>query len=56
MTERRNKGLCYHCDEVYTSGHRCKQKHIFLIITEQEEAPPEAGVEQEVAMMIQGEE
>lgn len=48
--------MCYHYDEVYTPGHRCKQKHIFLIITEEEEAPLEAETEQEVAMMIQGEE
>lgn len=25
MDEQRAKGLCYNCDELYTSGHRCKR-------------------------------
>lgn len=24
MEERRKKGLCFHCDEKFTNGHKCK--------------------------------
>lgn len=26
MTARREKGLCYNCDEKYVHGHRCKNR------------------------------
>ena len=31
MEERRKKGLCYHCDEKWQSGHQCKGARIFLL-------------------------
>lgn len=31
MVERRKKGLCYHCDEKWQSGHQCKGARIFLL-------------------------
>ena len=31
MEERRKKGLCYHCDEKWQSGHQCKGAMIFLL-------------------------
>ncbi|KAG8388303.1 hypothetical protein BUALT_Bualt02G0111500 [Buddleja alternifolia] len=37
MRARREKNLCYNCDEVYVPGHRCKNRQIFLIMTEEEE-------------------
>lgn len=37
MTARREEGLHYHCDIVYTSRHKCKQKHIFIMIHDEEE-------------------
>lgn len=30
MDTRREKGLDYNCDEVYTFGHQCKTKHLFM--------------------------
>lgn len=29
--ERREKGLCYHCDERYTPDHKCKTQTLFWI-------------------------
>lgn len=55
MAERRNKGLCYRCDEVYTQGHICKQKHIYLMITEEEEISSAEEQDPEVALVVQGE-
>ena len=31
MEEKRKKGLCYHCDEKWQSGHHCKRAKIFLL-------------------------
>jgi hypothetical protein len=35
MAERQLKGLCYNCDEKYFSGHKCKEKNIFMAISEE---------------------
>lgn len=37
---RREKGLCYNCDERFGPGHRCKKQEIFLleIMDEMEES------------------
>ncbi|CAA0811981.1 Unknown protein, partial [Striga hermonthica] len=37
MAERREKGLCYNCDEKFTFGHRCKNRINYMIMTEEEE-------------------
>ncbi|KAK6120823.1 hypothetical protein DH2020_045428 [Rehmannia glutinosa] len=37
MAARREKGLCYNCDEAFTYGHRCKQRITYMIMTEEEE-------------------
>ncbi|KAJ0744829.1 putative nucleotidyltransferase, Ribonuclease H [Helianthus annuus] len=29
--ERREKGLCYYCDEKFTPGHRCTKPQLFMI-------------------------
>jgi hypothetical protein len=34
MVERQLKGLCYNCDDKYFSGHKCKEKNIFMAISE----------------------
>ncbi|KAL5714819.1 hypothetical protein ACHQM5_016726 [Ranunculus cassubicifolius] len=31
MANRREKGLCYFCEELYSSTHKCKQKQVFMI-------------------------
>nr|GFB97632.1 transposon Ty3-G Gag-Pol polyprotein [Tanacetum cinerariifolium] len=39
---RRDKGLCYYCDEKYLPGHRCTKPQFFMIqdVAEDEETPP----------------
>ncbi|KAH6786761.1 hypothetical protein C2S52_006313 [Perilla frutescens var. hirtella] len=37
MAARREKGLCYNCDEPYVFGHRCKNRIHYMIMSEQEE-------------------
>jgi hypothetical protein len=34
MDECQLKGLCYNCDDKYFSGHKCKEKNIFMPISE----------------------
>jgi hypothetical protein len=34
MTERQLKGLFYNCDDKYFSGHKCKEKNLFMAILE----------------------
>lgn len=31
MQKRREKGLCFNCDEKFTPGHKCKVKQAYLI-------------------------
>jgi hypothetical protein len=37
MSERREKGLCYNCDEVYSRGHRCQRLFHLEVLSEDEE-------------------
>ncbi|KAK6153045.1 hypothetical protein DH2020_012684 [Rehmannia glutinosa] len=37
MAARREKGLCYNCDEPFSFRHRCKQRITYMIMTEEEE-------------------
>uniref|UniRef100_A0A2N9GRJ2 Integrase catalytic domain-containing protein n=1 Tax=Fagus sylvatica TaxID=28930 RepID=A0A2N9GRJ2_FAGSY len=37
MSERRKKGLCYHCDNKWSVGHKCKSLKLYLIKEVQEE-------------------
>lgn len=37
MRARREKNLCYNCDETYVPGHRCKVRQIYMIMSEEEE-------------------
>ncbi|KAH1220790.1 hypothetical protein GmHk_12G034344 [Glycine max] len=39
MAYRREIGLCYNCDEKWSSSHRCKGRVLFFI-TESDESPP----------------
>lgn len=55
MRARREKGLCYNCEEQFTPGHKCKKSHMFFLMSEEEETeymgatksaePPEEVVE-----------
>ena len=31
MQARREKGLCYNCDERFGLGHRCKKQQLFFL-------------------------
>jgi hypothetical protein len=31
MQERREKGLCYFCDEKYHQGHKCSRPKLYLL-------------------------
>lgn len=34
MAARREKGLCYNCDESFVYGHRCKQRITYMIMAD----------------------
>ena len=35
MKERRDKGLCYNCDDKWGPGHKCKSARLFLMESEE---------------------
>ena len=37
MDERREKSLCFNCDNKYSKGHKCGEKKLFYIDCEEEE-------------------
>ncbi|KAL0332798.1 UNVERIFIED_CONTAM: hypothetical protein Scaly_2181300 [Sesamum calycinum] len=43
---RKEKNLCYKCDEPYTPGHRCKYRQVHMLMTEEEAKAYEDGEEQ----------
>ncbi|KAK2990954.1 hypothetical protein RJ640_002962, partial [Escallonia rubra] len=41
--DRRRKGLCYWCDEVFTPAHNCKHKQVSMLVVDEEvegDTPP----------------
>ena len=43
MAYRREKGLCYNCDEKWGSSHRCKGRVLFFIANSDEPSSPESN-------------
>lgn len=41
MAARREKGLCYNCDESFVPGHKCKQLISYMILTDAEGDDPD---------------
>ncbi|CAA0843031.1 Unknown protein, partial [Striga hermonthica] len=39
MARRREKGLCFRCEEKYTPGHRCKQNFLIEFVDSDDEEP-----------------
>lgn len=37
MRARREKGLCYSCDEIFKPNHKCKQQQLFMLALEEED-------------------
>uniref|UniRef100_A0A2N9G2Y4 Ty3 transposon capsid-like protein domain-containing protein n=1 Tax=Fagus sylvatica TaxID=28930 RepID=A0A2N9G2Y4_FAGSY len=47
MSERRKKGLCYNCDERWSSNHRCKDRKLYLIEEVEDEEAELVEIEEE---------
>lgn len=60
MAARRDKGLCYNCDELYKPGHRCIERVVNMIMTEGEEAACFQSIieaqDEEISQQVQMEE
>ena len=48
IQQRREKGLCYRCDEKYSPGHRCKRRELNILVLQEEEGF-EGELEEELA-------
>lgn len=40
VAARREKGLCYNCDEKWSSTHKCKGRFFLLVANEEDESAP----------------
>jgi hypothetical protein len=47
MSERRKKGLCYNCDERWSSDHRCKNRKLYLMEEVEDEEAKLIEIEEE---------
>ncbi|RWV77049.1 hypothetical protein GW17_00062178 [Ensete ventricosum] len=49
LRERSTKGLCWHCDELWSREHRCKKGRLLMIepVEDEDNEPPEEGLEPE---------
>ena len=54
IQKRREKGLCFKCDEKYYFGHVCKNKELQILILEEEEEVSQ--IEQEEITVVNEEE
>lgn len=50
MAARRDKGLCYNCDEAFVIGHRCRHRISYIMMTEEEELSYLQEVERRIEM------
>ncbi|XP_026449232.1 uncharacterized protein LOC113349472 [Papaver somniferum] len=50
MKIRRNKGLCYNCDELYMTGHVCKTQQLFMLVAGEENLSDHSDVSPEEPM------
>lgn len=39
LKEKRERGLCYNCNQKWCRNHRCRNKHLLLLGTDEEEDP-----------------
>uniref|UniRef100_A0A2N9FP25 Uncharacterized protein n=1 Tax=Fagus sylvatica TaxID=28930 RepID=A0A2N9FP25_FAGSY len=47
MSERRKKGLCYNCDERWSSDHRCKDRKLYVMEEVEDEEAELVEIEEE---------
>ncbi|KAH9738515.1 hypothetical protein KPL71_018818 [Citrus sinensis] len=45
LRDKREKGLCYNCDQKYSSNHRCRSKFLLLMGTDDDELEPKNNEE-----------
>lgn len=43
LTEKKLKGLCYHCEKKYEPGHDCKKKKLYVMLGEDKQVSEEDG-------------
>ncbi|KAK8919224.1 hypothetical protein KSP39_PZI021927 [Platanthera zijinensis] len=48
LQARKEKGLCFNCDEKYAPGHRCQKVQVFMLREEDEEDHPGLEAEEEL--------
>lgn len=54
IEERRRRGLCFRCDETFSPGHICKNRHLHVLLMGEDEKQME-GVEAEIALQVNAE-
>jgi hypothetical protein len=47
ISKRKKKGLCYHCDERWTAGHKCKSMRLYLMEEVEDEEADCVEIEEE---------
>jgi hypothetical protein len=56
LEERKEKGLCFNCDNKYSKGHKCGEKKLFYIDCEEEEEQEQEPSQDENVEAISSEE
>lgn len=52
MAVRREKGLCYNCDEAFVPRHKCVKQQLFLIVGDENDEADTGGVLEENLALI----
>lgn len=51
MQEKRDKGICYRCDEPWQYGHRCKAKGLSILIVDDDDGVDSVSDGEDVTLM-----
>ena len=52
MQIRRDRGLCYNCDEKYSPGHYCKSRFFLLVHDDEETIPPDSPITKNIVSLL----
>lgn len=53
LADKRHKGLCYHCDNKYETGHNYRKEKLFVMLDDDETTPD--SINEELAIIWEGE-
>lgn len=55
LQEKKEKGLCFRCDDKWSMGHRCKKKELSVLLLGEEDEGEVEGCDSELPLSVEEE-